>query len=234
MANRRMKRELELLSRGAAAPGISAWPREDGERLDMLDAEIRGSADTPYEGGVFQLEVQIPREYPLKPPRVRFVTRIYHPNIDAQGRICLDSLNMPPKGAWKPSLNVATVLSTIQCLMGAPNGDDGLMADITEQFRRQPALFRRTAAEWTRRYASGEAVKEGAEEAEEAEGVDEAVAMKEDCVEMEKQGGGRARERERDSDDDVEEVVEEDEEDEEEEIRPTRLNKRLKKRARRQ
>lgn len=156
MANRRIKRELELLSGGAAAPGITAWPREEGSRLDVLDAEIRGAADTPYEGGIFRLEVQIPCEYPLKPPRVRFITRIYHPNIDAQGRICLDSLNMPPKGAWKPSLNIATLLSTVQCLMSEPNADDGLMADITEQFRQQPGVFRRTAAEWTAKYAKGE------------------------------------------------------------------------------
>lgn len=156
MANRRMKRELELLSRGGAAPGIAAWAREEGSRLDVLDAEIRGAADTPYEGGIFRLEVVIPNEYPLKPPRVRFITRIYHPNIDTQGRICLDSLNMPPKGAWKPSLNVATLLTTIQALMSEPNGDDGLMVDITEEFRRSPGLFRQKAREWTKTYASGD------------------------------------------------------------------------------
>lgn len=166
MANRRMKRELEMLSRGGAAPGIAAWARDDGSRLDVLDAEIRGAADTPYEGGIFRLEVVIPAEYPLKPPRVRFVSKIYHPNIDSQGRICLDSLNMPPKGAWKPSLNVATLLTTIQALMSAPNGDDGLMVDITEEFRRNPGLFREKAKEWTKKYASGQvtATAEGDEE----------------------------------------------------------------------
>lgn len=156
MANRRMKRELEILSRGGAAPGIAAWARDEGSRLDVLDAEIRGAEDTPYAGGVFRLEVSIPSEYPLKPPRVRFLTRIYHPNIDTQGRICLDSLNMPPKGAWKPSLNVATVLTSIQALMSTPNGDDGLMVDITEEFRNNPSLFEQKAMEWTKRYASGE------------------------------------------------------------------------------
>lgn len=157
MANRRMKRELEMLSRGGAAPGIAAWAREEGSRIDILDAEIRGAVDTPYEGGIFRLEVGIPNEYPLKPPRVRFITRIYHPNIDSQGRICLDSLNMPPKGAWKPSLNVATLLTTVQALMSSPNGDDGLMVDITDEFRRKPALFRQKAKEWTAKYASGTA-----------------------------------------------------------------------------
>lgn len=156
MANRRMKRELELLSRGGTAPGIAAWPRDEGDRLDILDAEIRGAKGTPYQGGIFRLEVVIPSEYPLKPPRVRFLTKIYHPNIDSQGRICLDSLNMPPKGAWKPSLNVATLLTSVLALMSEPNGEDGLMVDITDEFRRRPEVFEQKAREWTGKYASGE------------------------------------------------------------------------------
>ena len=57
---------------------------------------------------------------------MQFVTPIYHPNIDSGGRICLDTLNMPPKGCWKPSLNVSTLLSTIRLLLSEPNPDDGL------------------------------------------------------------------------------------------------------------
>lgn len=155
---RRMKRELELLSQGSAAPGISAWPRDDS-CIDLLDAEICGAKDTPYEGGVFRLEVSIPSEYPVKPPRVKFVTPIYHPNIDSEGRICLDSLSMPPKGAWKPSLNICTLLTTIQALMSSPNPDDGLMIEITEEFRRNPALFQRKAREQTIKHATPHDVK---------------------------------------------------------------------------
>jgi ubiquitin-conjugating enzyme E2 T len=61
---------------------------------------------------------------------MRFVTPIYHPNIDSGGRICLDALKMPPTGAWRPALNLSTVLSNIQLLLAEPNPDDGLMADI--------------------------------------------------------------------------------------------------------
>ena len=74
--------------------------------------------------------VRAARRYPFEPPSVQFVTPIYHPNIDSSGRICLDTLNMPPKGAWKPSLNIPTVLSTVRLLLEHPNPDDGLMADI--------------------------------------------------------------------------------------------------------
>ena len=74
--------------------------------------------------------VRAARRYPFEPPSVQFITPIYHPNIDSSGRICLDTLNMPPKGAWKPSLNIPTVLSTVRLLLEHPNPDDGLMADI--------------------------------------------------------------------------------------------------------
>lgn len=78
----------------------------------------------------------IPSRYPIEPPKIRFVTPIFHPNIDNAGRICLDSLKMPPKGAWVPSLNISTLLTTIRLLMAEPNADDGLMPDIV-----RPLIF---------------------------------------------------------------------------------------------
>lgn len=95
-----------------------------------LRAQILGGANTPYEKGVFKLEVIVPERYPFEPPQIRFLTPIYHPNIDSAGRICLDILKLPPKGAWRPSLSIATVLTSIQLLMSEPNPDDPLMADI--------------------------------------------------------------------------------------------------------
>lgn len=82
------------------------------------------------------------------------MTPIYHPNIDDSGRICLDTLVQPPKGAWTPSLNISTVLSTIQVLMSHPNPTDPLMADINEVFVNNHARFVETAKQWTQRYAN--------------------------------------------------------------------------------
>jgi ubiquitin-conjugating enzyme E2 T len=116
---------------------------------------IQGADATPYAHGRFKLRLSMPPRYPFEPPKVQFVTPIYHPNIDSAGRICLDILNLPPKGAWKPSLNISTVLSSLQLLMSEPNADDGLMVDITHQYIHDRARFERTATEHTRLHAMG-------------------------------------------------------------------------------
>ena len=157
-------------------PGIGAWA--SSENALELEAVIQGAEGTPYARGSFKLCVLVPERYPFEPPKVHFVTPIYHPNIDSAGRICLDTLNMPPKGAWKPSLNISTVLVSIQLLMSHPNPDDGLMVDIVcaaplarpppahhrARARRRPGAqtheyihnhprFERTATERTRMHA---------------------------------------------------------------------------------
>ena len=75
--------------------GISAWAR--AENALEVEAVIIGPEQTPYAGGSFKLVVLVPERYPFEPPKVSFATPIYHPNIDTAGRICLDTLNMPPK-----------------------------------------------------------------------------------------------------------------------------------------
>uniref|UniRef100_A0A8V8TN93 Ubiquitin-conjugating enzyme E2 T n=1 Tax=Homo sapiens TaxID=9606 RepID=A0A8V8TN93_HUMAN len=143
----RLKRELHMLAT-EPPPGITCW--QDKDQMDDLRA--RG-ANTPYEKGVFKLEVIIPERYPFEPPQIRFLTPIYHPNIDSAGRICLDVLKLPPKGAWRPSLNIATVLTSIQLLMSEPNPDDPLMADISSEFKYNKPAFLKNARQWTEKHA---------------------------------------------------------------------------------
>eukprot|EP01041_Mallomonas_annulata_P005952 gene5952-12015_t len=125
--NPRLKKELEMLANDPG-PGISAWPLNDN--MFDLQAQIRGPDGSPYSGGIFSLVVTIPNRYPFEPPHVRFVTPIYHPNIDCDGRICLDTLKMQPQGSWSPSINLNTLLLTIRVLMEHPNPDDGLVPEI--------------------------------------------------------------------------------------------------------
>lgn len=131
--------------------GVSAWCREDS--VDEIDAVLQGPADSPYENGSFKLHISVPVNYPFAPPKVRFTTPIYHPNIDTGGRICLDVLKMQPQGSWKPSQNLATVLTSIYLLMAEPNPDDGLMADITKEYRENRTLFIQKAKSSTKKHA---------------------------------------------------------------------------------
>ena len=162
----RLKKEMEMIEKDPP-PGCSAWAASDS--VHELEAVIQGADDTPYAKGCFRLRITVPQRYPFEPPKVHFVTPIYHPNIDSAGRICLDILNMPDgngKGAWKPSLNLKTVLLSIRLLMSEPNPDDGLMVDITHEYIHNRALFERTAVERTRLHATEEAAAAAAAAAE--------------------------------------------------------------------
>ena len=86
---------------------------------------------TVTPGGVFNLELFLPDDYPMTPPRIRFLTRIYHPNIDRLGRICLDVL----KNNWSPALQIRTILLSIQALLGAPNPEDPLNEAVAKQWK---------------------------------------------------------------------------------------------------
>lgn len=155
--NLRMKKELQMFVQ-SPPHGVSCWTNDE-DNMTQLTAQIIGGEGTPYEGGIFKLEIQIPDRYPFEPPKVNFVTPIYHPNIDSGGRICLDTIKMPPKGAWKPCLNVSTVLTSIQLLMAEPNPEDPLMTEIANEFQYNKSVYLQTAREWTKKHAMDDVVQ---------------------------------------------------------------------------
>ncbi len=83
-------------------------------------------------------------------PKVRFLTKIYHPNIDKLGRICLDIL----KDKWSPALQIRHVLLSIQALMSTPNPDDPLANDIAEIWKTDIKKAHELANQWTKTYAT--------------------------------------------------------------------------------
>jgi ubiquitin-conjugating enzyme E2 N len=102
-----------------------------------------------FTGGVFKLELFLPDDYPMTPPKIRFLTKIFHPNVDKLGRICLDVL----KNNWSPALQIRTILLSIQALLGAPNPDDPLAADVAKSWKEDEQAAIATAKEWTKQYA---------------------------------------------------------------------------------
>ncbi|CAE5970965.1 unnamed protein product [Arabidopsis arenosa] len=155
----RMHKELKLLlsdpPHGALFPHLSSAASGSGDfsTFSTIDAQIEGPEDTVYANGIFNLKIQIPERYPFQPPIVAFATPIYHPNIDNSGRICLDILNLPPKGAWQPSLNISTVLTSIGLLLSEPNSDDGLMCEVSREYKYNRQTFDYKAREMTEKYA---------------------------------------------------------------------------------
>ena len=128
-------------------PGITISPDEQNQRY--FSVIIEGPAQSPYECGIFKLELFLPEEYPMSAPKVRFLTKIYHPNIDKLGRICLDVL----KDKWSPALQIGTVLISIQALLSAPNPEDPLADEVAKEWKENEARAIQTAQEWTQLYA---------------------------------------------------------------------------------
>ena len=108
-----------------------------------------GPEDSPYAGGVFFLNIAFPADYPFKPPKVNFTTRIYHCNINSSGGICLDIL----KDQWSPALTVSKVLLSICSLLTDPNPDDPLVPEIAQSFKDNREVHDQVAQEWTAKYA---------------------------------------------------------------------------------
>ena len=142
----RLSKELKDLQKHPPS-NCSAGPLKDN--LFEWKATIIGPIDSPYKGGIFYLNINFPRDYPFKPPKVRFTTKVYHPNINNSGEICLDIL----KDQWSPALVTSKLLLSICSLLTDPNPDDPLVPDIANQFKQNKELFNITAQEWTRTFA---------------------------------------------------------------------------------
>lgn len=144
---KRIQRELEDL-RDSPPENCSAGPVNDTD-LYTWEGTLIGPKDSPYEGGLFLLGIVFPTNYPFKPPRVYFKTKIYHPNINSQGAICLDIL----KDQWSPALMLSKVLLSISSLLTDANPRDPLVPEIARLYIEDRAEFDRRAREWTERYA---------------------------------------------------------------------------------
>ncbi len=143
---RRIQKELEDITKEPPA-NCSAGHLE--ENMYEWQATIMGPDNSPYRGGIFYLRILFPTDYPFKPPRVYFITKIFHPNVNSQGAICLDIL----KENWSPALTVSKLLLSICSLMDDPNPDDPLMIEIADLYIKNREEYNIRAADWTQIYA---------------------------------------------------------------------------------
>ncbi|CAM8877155.1 unnamed protein product [Rhodiola kirilowii] len=142
MASKRINKELKDLQKDPPT-SCSAGPVDDN--MFHWQATIMGPADSPYAGGVFLVSIHFPPDYPFKPPKV------YHPNINSNGSICMDIL----KDQWSPALTISKVLLSICSLLTDPNPDDPLVPETAHIYKHDRSKYESTARSWTKKYAMG-------------------------------------------------------------------------------
>ncbi|KAL5041924.1 ubiquitin-conjugating enzyme/RWD-like protein [Aspergillus fruticulosus] len=122
----------------------------DDDDVTHLRGTFPGPPGTPYEGGTYKVDIKIPTEYPFRPPVMKFITKVWHPNVSSQtGAICLDTLS----SAWSPILTIKAALLSLQSLLSTPEPKDPQDAEVATMLLRNPREFDRVAREWAAQHA---------------------------------------------------------------------------------
>ncbi|KAK9835539.1 hypothetical protein WJX74_002634 [Apatococcus lobatus] len=146
----RIQKELKEIERDKKS-GVSV--QLNGDNIHRLTGFLEGPKDTAYQGGYFVVDIKLEDQYPFVPPKMRFRTKVWHPNISsANGAICLDIL----KDQWSPALTLKTALLSLQALLASPEPDDPQDGVVASQYIKNQPLFQRTARQWTEQYATRE------------------------------------------------------------------------------
>ncbi|WWC70666.1 uncharacterized protein I206_104617 [Kwoniella pini CBS 10737] len=146
MASKRIKKEITDLSKENLG-SIILYPIESN--IFQWKSILPGPIGSPYEGGSFEIEITVPEDYPFSPPKLHFITKVYHCNIASTGAICLDLL----KHAWSPALSLYKVILSLSSLLTDPNPSDPLVPAIAQEYKRDRKKHDATAREWVKKYA---------------------------------------------------------------------------------
>ena len=150
-AERRLIRDLKKMET-ESSEGISATP--EGDSLFRWNAVIFGPGETIWDGGIFHLILEFTEEYPNKPPKVKFLTKMFHPNIYNDGSICLDIL----QNMWSPVYDISSILTSIQSLLCDPNPLSPANNEAAELFAKNPKEYEQRVKEIVEASISGEDV----------------------------------------------------------------------------
>lgn len=156
-AARRIRKELEKLHeetkhRDSTLSHFKIYSHDDD--LFKLNVLLTAPNNSFYEGGVFHLYIEFPSDYPFKPPKIVFKTKIYHPNINNNGVICLDILSEN----WSPALTIQKLLISLLSWLDDPNPKDPLMPEIARVYSTDIDKYKEMCKEWVRKYAAPEMV----------------------------------------------------------------------------
>jgi len=146
MNNKRLQKELSNILEHKIE-GVTVIPKEDN--LAEWVAHIDGPKNTPYFGGTFKLYFQFPDKYPFEPPKVRFITPIMHPNINLEGKICIDIF----RNEWSASTTAQKILLSIVSLLSSPNPNDPLMPEIAMLYNNDYDKYVHMVEKYTKKHA---------------------------------------------------------------------------------
>ena len=149
MANQVKRLQKELVA--IMADPVPYAEVQIGDDLTVWNCILTGPPNTVFKGGKFKFTISFTPEFPFKAPIVKFKTKIYHPNFDDEGSICIGILKSE---SWKPALKLNVVIAAIVQLLVNPIPDDPLDTSIAEQFKTNRAEFDKIAKEWVKKYAS--------------------------------------------------------------------------------
>lgn len=139
-AKRRIMKDMKRLVE-EPLDGIFAVPNKTN--IMEWSAIIVGPEETVFEDGTFKVRLSFPETYPLHPPEVSFISRIFHPNIYADGNLCLDIL----KNRWNPTYDIGVVLLCVQSLLNDPNNTSPANSEAAELFIGNYLEYRRRVRE---------------------------------------------------------------------------------------
>jgi len=123
--------------------GIVAGPKDE-DNYFLWTAMFSGPEGTPFEGGVFEAELKFPDDYPLKPPEMKFVDKIWHPNVYPDGKVCISILHPPgddpnqyelASERWSPIQSVEKILISVMSLLAEPNDESPANLDAAKMWR---------------------------------------------------------------------------------------------------
>lgn len=164
--SRRILKEIQDIERDQLSQTSIATVGQD---LTHLKGSFLGPRDTPYQGGKFTVDIVVSSDYPFRPPKIKFDTKVYHPNISSQtGAICLDIL----KDQWSPILTLKSALLSVQSLLECPEPSDPQDAEVARHFLSDRDGFNKTARYWAETYADAGSSTMGAASNKKSDTVD--------------------------------------------------------------